>query len=242
MADAKPHRTVSRVTDVLEMVAVSPEGLRLIDIADALNTPRSSMHGLLKGLEAEGYLSETRGRYSLGNAVGALLVPPRGDFNPALLAALESLRARFDETVMLGALVGSNLVYLAVRESRQAIRYSAPTRVRRPLYPTSAGRCFLAFAEDTDRERYLSAHVAADSVASVRAELREVRESGVAVNRGDTVADVYGVSSIVQDRAGVVQTLSVAGPQHRMADRLPEIVEAVCSAALNVQTAVSALR
>ncbi|KAM9863683.1 IclR family transcriptional regulator [Leucobacter sp. BZR 635] len=238
MADAKPHRTVSRVTDVLEMVAsAGSDGLRLMDIADQLAAPRSSTHGLVKGLEAQGYLTERNSRYTLGNAIGSLLSPRAGAETEATRDAMLALQAQFNETVMLGVRVGDNVVYLHSLESLQLVRYSAPLRVRRPLYPTSSGRCFLAFATDGDRDRYLQANVEAAQVPALLDELAEIRESYVAVNQGDTVADVYGVSAPIFDASGIARTLSVAGPKHRLIDQIPELRAALSNAALAVQSA-----
>ena len=55
-ARSPEHRTVSRVMAVLEAVVASePNGLRLADLADMLDAPKSTLHGLAKGLAATGY-------------------------------------------------------------------------------------------------------------------------------------------------------------------------------------------
>src|SRR5690349_21554125 len=68
------HRTVARVMSILELVIASdPEGVRLADLSTILDAPKSSIHGLAKGLVATGYFREDRGRYFPGPAISTLL-------------------------------------------------------------------------------------------------------------------------------------------------------------------------
>ncbi|WP_433872396.1 IclR family transcriptional regulator [Saccharopolyspora sp. CA-218241] len=224
---AKEHRTVSRVTTILEAVAADPHGVRLNVLAGVLDAPKTSVHGLVKGLVANGYLHEHDGAYLLGPAVGALLAPPGNPLIDAARPHMRDLRERFDETVMLGALVGDSVVYLDTIESTQLIRYSAPLRKRRPIYPTSTGKCLLAHLPAPHRDEYLRAHVADPAERDrVAQELDEVRTERVARNRGETVPDVSAVAGIVPS-AQPLASVAIAGPTTRVADRLDEMAAAV---------------
>lgn len=221
----KEHRTASRVTGILELAAKSHRGVRLADLAHSLAAPRSSLHGIVKGLVATGYLVEDEGFYSLGPAVSALLTAPRPALEVAAAPAMQALSAHFDETVMLSFRVGNAVVYIDVVESSQLIRYSAPVRMRRPLYPTSSGKCFLAYSDPDFRRDYLAGHVAPEELAGVEDELAEVARTGVAVNQGATVPDVCGISAPIFEGASVAAVLAVAGPIARMKDHVDEFVE-----------------
>lgn len=221
----KEHRTASRVTGILELAAKSHSGVRLADLAHALAAPRSSLHGIVKGLVATGYLVEDEGFYALGPAVAALLAAPRPALEVAAAPAMQALNSRFDETVMLSFLVGNAVVYIDVVESAQLIRYSAPVRMRRPLYPTSSGKCFLAYSDPAFRELYLAERIAPEDLAGVEEELAEVARNGVAVNKGATVPDVCGISAPIFEGASVVAVLAVAGPVSRMNDDIDVFVE-----------------
>src|SRR5262249_15596234 len=149
-----------------------------------------------KGLVASGYLREEDGAYVIGPAVGALLreAPPTLDLTAR--PEMEKLHRQFDETVMLASQVGDSVVYTDAIESTRVIRYSAPLHTRRPLYPTSAGKCILAFAPARMRENYLATHVSEPEQRElVRRELTEIAVAGVAANRGETEPDDSGVAS-----------------------------------------------
>lgn len=223
---AREHRTVSRVTTILEAVARDRRGIRLTVLAQLLDAPKSSVHGLTKGLVATGYLIERDGGYVLGPAVGALLTPGRPSLLEAARPVMEELQERCGETVALCALVGDSVVYVDLVESTQAIRYVAPLRTRRPLYPTSAGKCFLSYMKQSKVEAYLR-EFPADRRDDIRAELAEVRQNGVAYNRGETVGDVTAVASPILVAGRPTACLNVAGPTSRMLDKLADVASSL---------------
>lgn len=227
---AKSHRTVSRVTAILELAAERP-GVRLATLAAALDAPKSSVFGLVKGLVSTGYLVEEAGGYHLGPALGSLLAAERPDLADAARPSLEELRDTFGETAMIGTAVGESVVYTAAAESRQLIRYSAPLRVRRPLYPPSAGKVLLASWPARRREAYLRS-ILDDPEAFERArhELERVGVEEVATNRGETLPDVSAAARPIVVRGRVVAAMAVAGPTTRISDRLPDIAEALVGA------------
>jgi DNA-binding IclR family transcriptional regulator len=224
---AREHRTVSRVTTILEAAGQSKDGVRLAGLAALLDAPKSSVHGLVKGLVATGYLEERAGVYRLGPALDVLVRPAHAEIVPSARRALESLQVAFDETAMLCRLVGDAVVYVEMVESSQMIRYAAPLNRRRPLYPTSSGKCFLAHFSPRRRQAYLAEHVEEARRGRVEEELDRIREQGYAVNRGETVPDVSAAASpiLVGDR--VVGCLAVAGPSARLDGKLAEVAAGV---------------
>ncbi|MCF3119542.1 helix-turn-helix domain-containing protein [Streptomyces arenae] len=232
----KEHRTVSRVTGILECVS-QRGGARMQELADVLEAPKSSVFGLVKGLVSTGYLVEEQGVYRLGPAFGNLLPRPAHDLAGAALPTLETLRDRFGETAMLGTAVGDSLVYATAAESPQLIRYSAPLRTRRPLYPPSAGKVLLAHRPRTRREAYLRTLIDDPAArAAAQAELAEVRATGVAFNRGETLPDVTAAARPVLVNGRLRAVVAVAGPTSRTAARLADIADALVDAAASVAT------
>lgn len=221
---------------ILEAAAATEGGIRLATIAQDLNAPKSSVHGLIKGLVAVGYLTEANGRYLVGPGIQTLIQP--SDQPPLAYLArdvMTRLRDRFNETSMLGMRVGDSIVYLASAESTQIIRYTGPLHQRRPLFPTSMGKVYLAEMRPAQLERYLARRVPdADRIVSYLAEFEEIRRTGVALNHGETVPDVLGAAAAIRRSGRVLACVSLAGPVHRLQPREAQVADAVRAAAAEI--------
>ena len=90
------HRTVERVTRILETVVYRP-GVTLAELARTLEAPKSSVHGFVRGLLAQGWLYEQEHRFYLGPAVYSLTLASghirAGLVTHADLSALHKRRA-----------------------------------------------------------------------------------------------------------------------------------------------------
>lgn len=224
LAHDQTRRATDRVTGVLELVAAHPAGVRLNRLVGGLDTPKSVVRDIVAQLVHGGYLAEDDGTYTVGPAVEALL-PRRWDLVIAARPGLDDLRDRFGETAILSTNIGDSVVNIAVAEPDREIRFSAPLNVPRAIYPSSAGKVFLAHWPARRRDALLDTH-GADPRRAV-AELDAVRVEGVGYNRGETSPDVGAVACPVVVDGAVVAALGMAGPLARIGDRFPEIAAAV---------------
>lgn len=229
------HRTVGRIAAILE-AAASDGGVRLSAMAAMLDAPKSSIHGLLKGLVSVGYLSENNGTYTLGPALVTLLgAAERPSLAEVAASTMVELRDQFDETVMLGHRMGDSIVYSSAVESRQMIMYVPRLHERRPVLPTSMGKVYLAELSAADLEKYLARRVRDEERREFyRQQLTQVAERGVAINQNETVPGVTGVASGIRERGELVGCIAVAGPSDRLGAQLDEIATAVRTAAQRI--------
>src|SRR4249920_1212498 len=65
------HRTIDRVTQILEQVVYNP-GMTFAELARALDAPKSSVHGFIRGLLATGWLYEDKHQFYIGPAMYGL--------------------------------------------------------------------------------------------------------------------------------------------------------------------------
>lgn len=233
---ADGHRTVGRIAAILEMVAADP-CLTVPVIAKRLDAPRSSIHALVRGLLAAGYVVEHAGRYSIGNALHAIL-GDNGDLDMLVnLArpAIERLSETWDETAVLGVRAGNSMVYVAQVESSQQIRYSPALGQRRPLLDTSMGKIYLSEMEEAELRRLADSLGLRTDLDALIMELKEVRRDGIAFNQKRTVTDVYAIAAGVRDgSARLVAAVSLAGPAYRMSGKQAAAEDvAACAAGLS---------
>ena len=238
---AKPHRTVERISLILETVAVRPNGARFTDIVDALAAPKGSVHALVSGLLSVGYLVEANGQLQLGAGIELLASPMRSStLRRMARTELESLSERTGETAVLSVRVGNSIVHIDQVQSRNVLRYATALNQRHPLADGSAaGKALMTGLDETYLRRLCSlargdaADTPDESAAqALLAEVAEVRRTGLAHNRGDTVPGVWTVSAPVTDNAGKpVASVTVAGPADRVREKQSTIAAAVLSAA-----------
>ena len=225
----RPHRGVQRITSILEAAAVRPDGVTVPELMALLEAPKSSVHDLVRGLLAAGYLREQSGRYVLGPAFLAFASLPRDPVLELAREAMAELLDAFNETVVLATRVGMSVVYVEALESSHEVRYSPVLRSRRPLYPPSAGKAILAHMSPRFQESYLGERLPPESRADAGRELAAVRDSGVAYNRGETAPTLSAAASPILVDRRAVGALVVAGPSERIQPRLPEIGRRLCA-------------
>ena len=192
-------KSAVRTVELLEYLAARHDDpARLREISDALDMPRSSAHALLRTLVAQGWVrSDATGTmYAIG--VRALLVGTSyldsDPYLPLITPFLDDLRADLDETFHLGRLDGTDIVYLATRESKQYNRVSNRVGRRLPAYATALGKALLAERFDTERDEHvpsalkpLTAKTIVDR-AALDETLDEVRVRGYATDDEENTA------------------------------------------------------
>jgi DNA-binding IclR family transcriptional regulator len=153
-------KSAVRTVELLEYLAARPDHpARLREISNALEMPRSSAHALLRTLVTQGWVRCDPSGTLYGIGVRALLVGTSyldaDPYLPLITPFLDDLRQDLDETFHLGRLDGTDIVYLATRESKQYTRASNRVGRRLPAYTTALGKALLAERFGTDRDEHV---------------------------------------------------------------------------------------
>lgn len=223
----KRHRMVDRVAGILELVARNHDGLSLTEMARLLDSPLSSIQGLVNGLVAAGYLDEYERRYRLGGAPYLLnLMAGRHLVTQVGHRELEGVHADSGLTTLLAVVVGQAVFYVDSCASTPRYDYLAKNLVRRSLIRTSSGWVLLAGFSRRDLWSYLSTLPAEDEATVERFlnELDAIQETGIcAAPHISDVAD--GVAVSVREEGRTVAAVSVVGPPADIRGRCDQLVE-----------------
>lgn len=219
------HRTVDRITRILEMVVYRP-GMTFTELARALDAPKGSVHGFISGLLANGWLYEQDRRFYLGPAVYGLTLAS-GHIRAGLvtLGDLAALHAETRAAVFLGVQAGDHLVYVAEVGSEALAGFAAQSDIRRPLLRTAGGKALLAARSAAEREAYLRRHVAEDpdAVDEFLAEYGEIRKTRIATHlrlSGTRLA----IGATVRNQSGDdVASVTLVGPTSDLQPRMEEL-------------------
>ncbi len=237
-SDPAPMALV-RVLRVLRLLANEPDGQTLAQLINELGAPKTSVHSLLRGLAAEGYVQRYGALYRLGPesfVLGAALFSAR---SLAVVATpfLRDARAKSGETLLLAVIDPSagRLTYTQIVESHKPVRYTVPVGTTRPLFASSAGRVLLAYQDHAWRRDYLKngdLRAMTDRTVTDRRQLArildQVRADGYAVTIGEVSPDVAGFAAPIFEPDGQVKAaLILAAPIERgraVAEKLIQIV------------------
>ncbi|MDA8108837.1 MAG: IclR family transcriptional regulator [Betaproteobacteria bacterium] len=229
---------MARVVGILEFLALRPAGESLTSISRALGAPKTSLVGLLKGLQQLEYVLRKEDRYVLGPAASAFAMSVIPGRNVVHLARplLRQLAHETGETALFGVPSASRdlAVYVDTVESENPVRYTVPIGEPRDLYCSAVGKCLLAHFDDQSLARYLKthrlvAHTARTitSASKLQEELKRIRGSGVAFSEDERMVGVSAVAAPVFARdSEPIAVFVVGGPTDRFRAHRQEYAEA----------------
>ena len=232
--------SVDRAFAILETFERECRPMSMTELAESCRIPASTCHNLVHTLLRRSYLYQTGHRKDLYPTRRLFDLAARVLAHDSVLARLdpvmESLREATGETVILGKRQGAGIVYLAVLESPQVIRYSARAGDTKPLHSTSIGKALLSVMDGAALRALLTKtampQVTGRSLTDAEALLADIatgRAGGVFATHGENVSDVTAFAvpvAINQEAYG----LAVAGPSHRMDANEPAIRAALTAA------------
>ena len=239
-------KSAQRILDFLGYFASSRAPASLTELSEALGLPKSSCLALISTLEQSGYLYQVHPRVGYYPTTRwydqARVIAAHDPVIHRLDPFMRKLRDRTGETVILGRRAGNRVVYIAVLESEQTVRYTAYPGQLKPLYGTASGKAVLA-SLDVERRRRLLRELplkpftprTITAVEAIERDLERGAARGWHHSVGEHVPDVTAIAAIVEIQDDYV--LVVAGPTHRMSRTLEATGAAVARACRDVEAA-----
>ncbi len=218
-------KTADRTLDLIELFSNEKCPMTLSVIVEKMAIPPSSAHGLIKTLQARGYLYEVSRRHGyyltkkLSRQVEAIsaAIPVLSQINPHLQQLCDDLC----ETVVLGKRQGDAITYLDVVECRQSIRFSPTVGEVKALHCSATGKAILGALEPTELSQTLArmkfdrrTDKTLTSAAKLSAELAAHRSRGWYQVIGENIADLMSIAAtVVVD--GEIYVVGAGGPIQR---------------------------
>lgn len=227
--------TVAKGFAVLEVLARAKRPMRLSALTEALGLQKSNVHRLLSTLIELGYVekdAETSRYFASLKAweLGVAIISTNS-LRRIVSPYLQKLHQQTQDTVLLAAPVGHEVLFLDRVAPARALRYTPMNGTRAPMTRTAAGRVFLSAMSDpaTAIAKGLAEHSDDGDAESVLAGLAEVRASGLAVLDGGLLPGSRSVSAPIEGPDGApVGAISVSAMAERMSGtHLREVSEAL---------------
>ncbi|NMO04474.1 IclR family transcriptional regulator [Gordonia sp. TBRC 11910] len=237
---------IQKAVNAMDALLAAGDGLTPTEVADAIDTNRSTAFRLLTSLEYAGMLSrdESTGKYHLGMKLLQYGSAVRASMAIVKIAepTLMTLRDKTRQTALL-----------AVRENwgaRCLLRLPGPevdvvswtTGQWLPMHVGAAPQALMSAMSDTEVERYLadnkdwSTRQGERSPDDVRDSLQEIRRRGWALNMESITKGVASLGTIVRDRHDApLCAISVSGLQyHYTGTDLEQTAASVMAAASDI--------
>lgn len=224
---ARETGTLGKAMAVLDIVASSSRPLRFTDILQKSDQPRGTLHRQISNLVEEGLLAVNRDHsYELG--VTLLKYAARAWAGNHFRAIAEPHLARLHEltgeTVHLGVLRGSEVIYLDKVEGRQAVRMYSQIGNASPVYCTGVGKAALsALPLETVESlvKTISFRKFTDNTITtpqaLLKELETIRRDGVSFDREEHELGIRCVAAPIWSAEGNFHAgVSVTGPAYRV--------------------------
>jgi DNA-binding IclR family transcriptional regulator len=238
--------TLTKAGRLLDLFTANAPEWGVSEVASSLGIPRSTAHSLLTGLTEVGLLQvRRRGRYELGWRAFELGELQRS--SSALISAahpvIETTARRLGETVCVGVLLRGSVLFvdkvvgddpLSVLGPRVGARYEA--------HGFPSGRLLLAARPPDEVERQLRAQPLRTpstrrlvDVDQLMGQLRDIRNTGIAIDSGESIQDVGCLAAGVRGPRGeVVAAVSISAPLRRFTQHQAAFVVTARGAAAQV--------
>ncbi|MDO7836796.1 IclR family transcriptional regulator C-terminal domain-containing protein [Sphingobium sp. HBC34] len=216
-------KSAMRTIDILEYVVARPAGVVAQEIAAGLAIPVSSLSYLLATLVERDYLARDGRRYLPGGALERLASPRVGlSLADKVRPLVKSLRLQLNETASFFIRDGWQLEAIVTETAEQSLRYSISVGTRSPLHCLAAGKALLAALPDTELDRYFNDTTlpaftpgSITDTARLRAELAEVRATGVGRTREEYTPGICGLGMAALVQGVAIGAFAVAIPVPR---------------------------
>lgn len=244
-----PIESVDNALRLLWLIGECPT-LRLTDVSRYLDVASSTAHRLLAMLQYRGFVAQNplSRAYEAGPALDrvAFSVLRRMDVRERARPVLEQLSAELHETVHLGRLEKTNVLFVHSIESTRAVRVGSRLGRSMPAHCTSTGKAMLAqlstaqlmtlFPEQ--RLEQLTPKSIATRDELLRA-LGTVRRNGYATSNGESEDGVSSIAMAVDPPLSPGMAVNVSVPSSRMnASLRRQIVECLVGAVQDISATV----
>ena len=215
-------QSITRAAKILEALGQAPR-LGVTELSDRLGLAKGTIHGLLRSLEANGFVEQhaETGKYHLGPALLQLgnAFLENHDLRSRSLLWAESLANRAQEAVRVGVLNGSAVLVIhhvfRPDNSVQILEVGAAI----PWHACALGKAIVAFLPEENRKELLSQPLTQltgrtlISPAQLRRDLDQARHAGFALDDQEAIVGEAGLGAPVLGSDGsALGAIGLTGP------------------------------
>lgn len=233
---------LKKLNQVLSLFTPERTELSVLEAAELLGRPRSTVYRLLANIERERFLDqdEVTGLYRVGIRLAALgeLASHSTSLQRLVMPELRRLNSETGETATLMLLLGNEGITVDVVDSYQPLMTPGLLGRHNPIHASAGGKAFLTWLPKAQGDKLIVPPLkryTPTTITDVRTLLKELEHSrrrGYTTVKGEFSPDVIGAAApIWNHRDAMVATLTIGGPSTRVTSaRLASLGKAVIEA------------
>src|SRR4051812_8909231 len=236
-----------KAMEVLSLFSLDDRELGVLQVAERLDRPKSTVSRWLAALEEADFLERdpdsSRYRLSLRLAVLGDVARQTTNLQRSGRPWLHWLAQQTGETANLTVLDGTVAVNIEVADSPRPVMHIGWVGRRLPVHATASGKILVAFAHETVLTTVLGTKLERFTPETItgtrlfRREIEGIRARGYATVWAELESDLAAVAAPVRDHSGnVVAAVAIGGPVSRCPR---EKLDALASYVLRAATAIS---
>ena len=216
---------IARALKIIEYLAREKKEASITEISDDFNYPKNSVFRILNTLQYYGYVEEQQRKYKATPRL--LYLGYAGMRNNGItensIDVMHAIRDEINETVMLGTLMGNEIVIIEQLMSFQFIKFSTEIGHRVNVHTSAPGKAIAAYLPDIEMKELIShltfTRYTGQTIPSQNEMVKElewVREHGYAIDNAEEVSEVHCVGAPIFDyRNYPIAAVWVSGPAFR---------------------------
>ena len=230
---------VKRVIEIIKLIVQEHRQFGVTHISNALSINKSTVFGVLRALQAEGFVVKDPAtkKYTMGPGLFELstMIFKRTDLATLARPFLEKLSEHVGETVILGARENNHLKFLEVVEARKDLKISSQVGARIPITVGATGKVVLSFMEDDEivnllKDRGLPQFTekSITDISLFLGEVAKVRKLGYALDFDEYLKGTMAVAAPIRAGKRLIGVVWVVGFTSAMDDaKVAEITDQV---------------
>ena len=236
-----------KALQVLKNVCESPNALTLNDITELSEIPKSTVYRYLHTMRSFDVVAYDPGTETYAPGLGLWWLmqtaDPFANLRNISRTQRQKLMKKFNETVNLGVLTGSQVLYLEIIESSRSLRMQASPGERDDVHSTALGKALLAFRPRKQWEKIIPQKMVSRTSHTIVvredmiANLELVRQIGYAIEHGENEEGATCIAAPILNENGTsIASISVSLPSTRASDALTaEIAQEVIACCKSIE-------
>ena len=224
-------KSVEKAIAVLNCFSLERPILGVGKISALTGYTKSTVSRLLTTLQRHGCVERAggHGKYQLGYRIHLWANMGTQQQNLVNIArpVMENLRDICGEEIALYVIEGDRRVCVDRVESLHEIAKVGPVGTYYPLHAGASGKVLLAYLPEDQRNAIIVKHslekftsLTITDSNKLDKDLKDIRNKGYAVSRGEREPDAFSVTAPIWDAGGrVVASISISGPNFRLTDK-----------------------